>query len=250
MTKQLFGAAARLAANVGKAAASTASDLWNAVDDTMMVKVINQAAEKFEPVTVPVCCRPCGVGKNDYTIVADLSILEAAMDAGRLVRPRILVTAASKDLDRALLTDKLIEAFTPILVTHATRMESLRARREVHQEQERLKSSLSIMGGLFDFFINAAMLAMIGLGTLVGPMMWLLIAFGGIAVLSELPRLAFNLFKEAVGLPVFDQPEDSEIHQLKKDLERYRPLLQKMVEQTTIVEDAELAAVRHTFAAA
>lgn len=154
----------------------------------------------------------------------------------------------SSHLDRAVLTDKLIETFNPILVTHTTRMKRLQQQRGVRMECEQSSASLTVMGDIFMFFTNAAMMAMIGRGALIGPILWLLIAFGGIAILSELPRLTFNLFKEAIGVQTFNQPEDAEIHQLKKDLERYRPLLQKMVEKTIIIEDAALAATLHDFA--
>lgn len=247
MSKTILGAVLQLTANVGKAAATAASDIWGSIDDTVIVYALNQAAEKFEPIIVPVTCRPTSADLDEYIIETDLSALEAALGAGRLVRPCIVVTAASSHLDRAVLTDKLIETFNPILVTHATRMEHLRKRREVRMEREQSSVTLSAMGDIFEFFINAAMLAMIGLGALIGPIMWLLIAFGGIAVLSELPRLTFNLFKEAIGVQTFNQPEDAEIHQMKKDLERYRPLLQKMVEKTTIIESAALAATLHDF---
>lgn len=248
MTKTILGAALQLTANVGKAASAAASDLWGSIDDKVIVYALNQAAEKFEPITVPVTCRPTSANLDDYVIETDLSALEAALGAGRLVRPSIVVTAASSQLDRSVLTDKLIETFNPILATHTARMKRLQQQREMRMEREQLGASLSVMGDIFMFFTNAALMAMIGLGALIGPILWLLIAFGGIAILSELPRLTFNLFKEAIGLRTFNQPEDAEIHQLKKDLERYRPLLLKMVEKTIVTPDATLAATLHNFA--
>ncbi|MCA9367351.1 hypothetical protein KC887_03780 [Candidatus Kaiserbacteria bacterium] len=244
MVIRLASAIGRLAGNVGGAALGAIGDLGKSVSDDLVVTLINRLADQFEAVTVPVRCVPTSTNLNQYKLEADLTAFEAALEANRFVRPRIEVHAASTELNRVILTNRLIETFSVMLVQHEERMRSLEERKRRRLEKHNADLSWSLAGTTVDFFLNAAILAFVGLGALVGPMFWLLVGLGGISILAELPDIAWSALKSAVGIK---EGDDKEIYELKQRLERQRPLLERLVKEATIVEDAELKSQHAAF---
>lgn len=243
MPLRTFRAVGRLAGNIGSAALGTLSEGLSLVTNVQVSAGIERLADKFEPVTVPVRCVPVAPGANDnYELDVDMTGLEAALAGDRFVRPALSVSAATTTIDRAILTDRLIEKFGAVLKRHEERMEEVAARRQQAIDREARELNWKISETIFDFLMNAAIAALVGLGALVGPMFWLLVAVGGFAVLTELPDLVWKLLRRAVGLSVYERPEDEELAELSKELERYRPILERLVRDLDIVEDVELAA--------
>lgn len=230
----------KLVKGLGTAALEQAANAFDSVSTEAIANTIESVVKRFEAVEVPVQCVPTSSDFNDYRVKADLSTLETALNAGRLVRPRVVVHAASSAIDRSILTNQLVEAFGPLLQGHEQRMHELREEREARVAEKEALANFSLAMLSVDFILNAFMLSFLGLGALISPLFWLLVAFGGVAVLSELPGLTWKLLKRAVGLKVFDEPEDQEIDRLREELETYRPLLQKMVEKAEIVESEKL----------
>ena len=81
MSVRIFGAAGRLAYNIGAAAARNVSDAASAVTNLQISAAINRAADMFEPVIVPVRCLPRGWDINNYELDADMAELEQALSA-------------------------------------------------------------------------------------------------------------------------------------------------------------------------
>ncbi len=241
MVKKLIGSLARLATGAGSAAIGAVGELGKSISDEFIVSLIEKLADKFEPVIVPVSCVPTGPNLNDYRIEVDLTDFEAGLSAEKYVRPQIQVSATSVEIDRSLLTDRLIETFSSVLKRHEKRMQELKTKKEHRAHKERRDLTWSLTGMTVDFFLNAATLALLGMGALIGPLFFLLVAFGGLAVLAELPALAMSVLKRAVGIRVYDGPEDEELHRLEQELQQYRPLLEKMINQAHIIEDPDLA---------
>lgn len=247
MVKRLISSLGRLASGAGSAAIGAAGELGKSINDEFIVSLINKLADKFEPVVVPVTCIPTGPELNDYKIEVDLTDFEAGLIAEKYVRPQIQVSATSMEIDRSILTDRLIETFSSVLKRHEKRMQELKTKKHRRAQKEQRDLTWSLTGMTVDFFLNAATLALLGMGALVGPLFFLLVAFGGLAILAELPGLAMNVLKRAVGIRVYDGPEDEELHRLEQELQRYRPLLEKMVNQAHIIEDPDLAEEMATF---
>lgn len=243
MPLRTLRAVSRLAGNIGSAALATLSEGVSMVTNVQISAGIERLAEKFEPIQVPVRCLPQPPGAvDDYTLDVDMTGLEAALVGDRFVRPALSVRAASTDIDRSLLTDRLIEKFGVVLERHEERMEAVAAKRQKTIDREARELNWKISESIFDFLMNAAIAALVGIGALVGPMFWLLVAVGGFAVLTELPDLVWKLLRRAVGLSVYERPEDEELAELAKELERYRPILERLVRNLDIIEDPELAA--------
>lgn len=246
MVTRIATALGRLATGASSAALGALGKLGAyAPSEAQIAELLERAAEQFEAIEVVVTCRPTGPKVDDYALEVDLGAFESALKAGRIVQPKIKVIAATSNLDRSLLTERLIETFAVVLVEHQARMEAVKERREQRLAREASETTSTLLGGLVGFFVDAALLAMVGLGALVGPLFWLMIAFGGIIVLKELPSVAFAVLKRAVGFG--GDADETELMRLKAELARYEPLLLRMVTAATITEEPVLRAAQEQY---
>lgn len=230
---------------LGRAARQTLGDSATGIGDVLgalsPAGFIGRIAEQCEAIEVRVMCRPHSDDINDYHIEADLSVLEAAMAEDRFVRPQIIVHAVSDKIDRDILTERLLVDFGEILKGHEARMQDVKVRLEQKVARQRAETDFNLLSLGFDIIVAGATLAMLGLSALVGPLLWLMVGIGGLAVLAELPSLAMSLIKRALGFKVYACADEEELDQLKAELEKYRPLLQKLVRDLDIVVDESLA---------
>lgn len=188
----------------------------------MLDSFLKSAVERLTPITVVVDCIPTGPGADDYRLDIDHLEFDAAVNAGRLVRPQLVVKATRNDMNRDLLTERMLESMTPILSAYEDDVFSERVKKGF----EHFSQNVSLGFDLFGIFNALLFLCLIGAGALVGPIFWLLIGLGGVAALAQVPELIVDTAKHVLF--------GTKIDQLERKLAQAREVLRHMVKDMRI----------------
>jgi len=216
---------------IGRDAASKAVDSLVDTLPNMRAQLetsLEKTLELLTPIEVVVSCVPYGPLANDYTVRIEHSEFDEAIKAWRFARPKIVVKATRPDLDRLVLTERMVAGLAPLLTSYKDKAD--RKRQEVKEEQMLRDLNTGLL--VFDTFTTFFFLALIGAGALVGPILWLLVGIGGISALMQVPSFVINSMKDiAFG---------TEAEQLDAETQAAMKAVEAMVKEMEIVIDPDL----------
>jgi hypothetical protein len=238
----------RIIHGAGKVVVSGLGSFLRRVSDADVSQALNRVADKFEPVVVPVYCNPTGPSIDTYELEVDMSGLERALTSDRYVRPQLEIKAASEDIDRSVLSDQLIATFAVVLEQHEQRMEEVAAKRQRALERKAREVDTNLSDYLGSLILQALGVGIAGVAKItIGPLFWLLIAAGGVSVFLKLPDLLWKFVLRSLNYRIYQGPEDEELARLDAELQKYRPILDSLIENIMIIEDDDLKAKLASF---
>ncbi len=171
----------------------------------------------FTPIQVEVTCSHKSDDADDYDLEIDLKLFEAALNAGRLARPHIVVRSKRSDINRDLLAERMEVAFCP-LISH------------YEKYVENKKDFILGKQNADDFWNTLGLIVLTLAGPLFGPVAWLVIGLEGWQAFKNIPWFLINGIKSGLYKLFFG----SEIDQLDSELERARETLKEMVRRMKI----------------
>ena len=189
---------------------------------------LEEALEQLTSIDVVVSCVPTGPLADDYALRIEHSEFDAALKARRFVQPHIIVKAARPDLDRSMLTERMLEGLAPVLASYKVKAD--KKREEVGHEQGLFLMGTALL--IVDTFTLLFYLALVGAGALVGPILWLLVGIGGFVALKQVPGFVISTIKN-----VFF---GTEVEQLEAETKAARKVVEEMVNEMEIVIDPNL----------
>ncbi len=189
--KNVLGALSTKVSDVGAAALESILETPG-----YLASMLKSASEKLEPVDVIARCVPIGAGVDDYLIELDDGALMSAIAEGRWVRPHLIVRATSDQIDRDILATRLEVAFKELLNRAELRVDQKRKEEEQAKARDVVSQEAAGYSVLTEFAGELIIASLLGAGTLIAPVIYILIALGGFAVLSSVPGLVYGLFKQ------------------------------------------------------
>lgn len=228
----LAGAAAKLITRDTRAVAERI--LRTAENSTSGMRVIlESAAKKITPTVIRVRAIPAGLEPDQYALVVDDQAFITALNDGKLTRPQIEIIATTDQIDRTILTDRLIIAFDPLLQTIQRDIAIIIQSKQQSRDGHKTAAVWSEFYVLLDMILLTIMSG--------GVFLLIMVGLAGIQFITELPQLLMKKIKTHFGLSVFDTQEDAEIAALTQKLAYDRELLERIVREATITVDPSLS---------
>lgn len=179
--------------------------------------ILNTMDRSFTPVVVRVTCNHFGEDAEDYTVIVDLNAFESALAEGRRARPQLVVYSKYTTIDRTTLAARMETALRPLIAHY-----------EQHVSAEKSKILAQRESDEFWIVMGTIMLAVAG--SVLGPVLWLLIGLDGWRALKNLPQLFIAGVKSSLYKLFFGD----ELSQLDNELESARTTINIMVKNMEI----------------
>jgi hypothetical protein len=216
-------------------------------------KYIEDALQRFEPVTVQVRCRQVGPDKEAYNIEFDSADIETAHLAGRLVQPRFKIFVANPDINREVLAARLEKAASEHLQVMHARVAQLHREYEAEQKKQS-ETHANIAVSTLDQLLTALMIGALPASILfaplliLAPLLWLMVGLGGLVVIVDiLPKLLLGyLHVQFPNIKMLQPEKVAQAQEIEKQAQAYRTVLRQLLRSIELEVDLDLAHTAHS----